>query len=324
LYTEPVADTALVIRSLRSSGLSPQQPEIKNAIRWLRDAEQRRGQTAPIFAQIVLASLQETDERQHSALPPVISVRAARRRDVDRQQSDSTGHLESTSAKDLEVLTAHVPDGPSAAGIILEATAAASGDAATRPVAAMIKNIRESQQADGRWQDDATADAIHATSLAICGLIAAGVPADDVAVAGGVNWLFTQQHPSGAWSGNQSDDLRPPASGAHSHANICLQTASHTAFALRALVAAGRAGHPASRRAVQFLVESQQENGTWHQPQFAARHQPTGRWCWNELHSAAEPLLALSRWAVAVAEAPPGEGAALNFRLVNAAADNYD
>ena len=158
--------------------------------------------------------------------------------------------------------------------------------------------LRTAQRADGSWDSATGARFIHGTTWAVRGLVAAGATASDsaVAVAGGVNWLLVQQQESGGWGETvdraveQRDFVAAPA------------TAIQTAWALLALTAAGHADHDATRRGIEFLLDSQQDDGRWCDSQFTERDSAAGSWYRNDLHSTAVPLIALARWALAIGD----------------------
>jgi squalene-hopene/tetraprenyl-beta-curcumene cyclase len=131
-------------------------------------------------------------------------------------------------------------------------------------------------------------------------LLAAGISADDDCIAAAVNWLIVQQHPSGAWKGG----------------------AAQTAWAILGLVAAGRSDHPTVRRGIEFLLESQRDNGGWVDKKTVFREPESKHWFRNDLHSTCWPLLALSRFAVAASSARPAAANGVSLRLVAAAAEN--
>ena len=114
---------------------------------------------------------------------------------------------------------------------------------------------------------------VHGTSLAVQGLLAAGVQPEDDAVAAGVNWLIVHQQPSGGWG-----ELPHALDGTNDDYAFGRATASQTAWALDALVAAGQAGEEAARRGVGFLLNAQQDDGRWPEPSFTLRDARTGRW----------------------------------------------
>jgi squalene-hopene/tetraprenyl-beta-curcumene cyclase len=192
---------------------------------------------------------------------------------------------------------------PAVTGAVVEALAGVNRCHLRSAEDCATRFLRETQQGDGSWVNSSGAEQVRATSAAIRGLLAAGVSPKDEAVAAGINWLLVHQHPRGGWREETEDS-----------------TASPTAWAVLALVAAGKAGHAACRRGVQFLVESQDDDGRWNEPEFAHHNAAANRWIRNELHSVAWSLLALSRWAVAAISAQSAATDEISLRLVGVSA----
>jgi squalene-hopene/tetraprenyl-beta-curcumene cyclase len=149
------------------------------------------------------------------------------------------------------------------------------------------------------------------------GLLAAGEATDDDAIAAATNWLTVEQQTNGGWcdeaTENHSD--RTPSSRRVNN------SASQTAWAVLALVAAGRSNDPATRRGINFLLESQDEVGGWVDKNLAAYDPVSKRWFSNDLHSIAWPLLALSGWAVAINSAELAADDQLSLRLADTFAE---
>jgi squalene-hopene/tetraprenyl-beta-curcumene cyclase len=159
---------------------------------------------------------------------------------------------------------------------------------------------------------------IHGTAFAVRGLLAAGLAPDDDWVAAGLNWLALHQQPSGGW-GELAVTARADAKTDNYLSGGA--TASQTAWALLALVAAGRANDVAARRGVEFLLETQEDDGRWREPHFVLRDARSKRWLRNELHIVAWPLSALSRWAVSAAAIQADGTDSIELRIVGSAAD---
>jgi hypothetical protein len=73
---------------------------------------------------------------------------------------------------------------------------------------------------------------------------------------------------------------------------------------------------------VNFLLETQKDDGRWEDPQFALRDAATNRWLRNELLNVALPLEALSRWAVAATSDQSTADTPMPLRLVAVADDD--
>ena len=82
-----------------------------------------------------------------------------------------------------------------------------------------------------------------------------------------------------------------------------MPTASQTAWALVAYVAAGRAQGAAARRAADFLCATQLENGDWDEQHFTGTGFPTDFMIRYHLYRLHFPLIALGRFRQAAPEA---------------------
>jgi len=161
-----------------------------------------------------------------------------------------------------------------------------------------IALLRRTQRADGSWDSETGIRFIHGTSLAVRRLVAAGCSPEDRAVEAGVHWLLVHQQPTGGWG--ETASLEDYTSGP--------ATATQTAWALLALIAVGSTDCEAVRQGIRFLLETQEEEGFWDEPQFTLRDtkgQPMYR---NELHATCYPLMALSRWAIATEQQMEQQG----------------
>ena len=67
------------------------------------------------------------------------------------------------------------------------------------------------------------------------------------------------------------------------------------------LLAAGLENHPAVVRGIQFLVDRQQSDGTWDEPEFTGTGFPRVFYLRYHYYPIYFPLLALSRWAATAA-----------------------
>jgi squalene-hopene/tetraprenyl-beta-curcumene cyclase len=210
---------------------------------------------------------------------------------------------------------------PDVTGAVLESlrNCQAPAVAATREHA--VAYLRSTQRADGRWASTTATGWIHGTSLAVRGLLSAGIANDDDAVAAGLNWLLVHQNANGSWgeSATENHVSQEPFDAESLHNNSpAPATAYPTAWALMALVAAGKAAHPAARRAVEFLLKTQEVDGGWNEPQLILRDAVANRWYCNNLQTVAWPLLALSRWIVAAASSQSSPADDMSLRLVAA------
>jgi squalene-hopene/tetraprenyl-beta-curcumene cyclase len=187
---------------------------------------------------------------------------------------------------------------PDITGAVLEALSL-EGRANEKRFARAIEFLRSVQQADGSWHDSRHAQPILSTSSAIRGLIAVGTRRDDDMIAAAINWLVIRQQPDGSWNSSVIE----------------------TAATLLALIAARSVEHPAVRRGIEFLIESQDENGGWEDVHFVLQDPLSGQFVRNELHAVTWPLSAISEWVVAASSSQSSATGELSLRLVAATAE---
>jgi squalene-hopene/tetraprenyl-beta-curcumene cyclase len=125
--------------------------------------------------------------------------------------------------------------------------------------------LRREQEVDGSWFGRWGTNYIYGTWSVLCALNAAGVGPDAPEMRRAVNWLEAHQKPDGGWgeSGGTYWSDTPPGTADHS-------TASQTAWALLALMAAGEVDSDAVARGVQYLLDSQNEDGEWDEADYTA------------------------------------------------------
>ena len=333
--SNPIADSALVVRTLLESGLSVNHGAIARAMSGQCSAAAGWTSSSPTTADLcsILSTVPTTtDSADDCGLPPGIEVC------WDWPDNDSSGSASTHEIAEVAPLMrdavkrllssqnadggwgerslnrlSHSASAPDITGNALEALNSTDTPESRSARARAVAHLRAAQGADGSWIGESAATQIQATSWALRGLLSAGVPVDDDAVAGGANWLVVHQQPAGGWSNSTSSDNPSAGDGA---------SAAPTAWALLALVAAGKASHVAARRAVEFLIDAQDDDGRWTDSCYFNWDAVANRWFGNDLHSVAWPLLALSRWAVAAVSAQSAAAGETSLRLVGAGAED--
>jgi squalene-hopene/tetraprenyl-beta-curcumene cyclase len=197
-----------------------------------------------------------------------------------------------------------VTDPPSAdvTAHVVEALAA-MGQAGSRAARRGVVWLLRAQESDGSWFGRWGANYVYGTGAVVPALIAAGVQPGKPAIRRAVAWLEQHQNPDGGWG----EDLRSyddPSLAGHG-----VSTASQTAWALLALLAAGGA-EPAVEAGVRWLAEHQRSDGAWDEPQFTGTGFPRDFYINYHLYRLVFPVSALGRYLSSPA---PGDGAAAAF-----------
>jgi squalene-hopene/tetraprenyl-beta-curcumene cyclase len=158
--------------------------------------------------------------------------------------------------------------------------------ACKRGVVWLLKN----QEPDGSWFGRWGANYVYGTGAVVPALIAAGVQPTKPCIRNAVAWLEAHQNPDGGWGEDlrSYDDQKLGGRGP--------STASQTAWALLALLAAGERDSPATARGIGWLVSTQQSDGSWDEPQFTGTGFPGDFYINYHMYRLAFPVSALGRY----------------------------
>ena len=149
--------------------------------------------------------------------------------------------------------------------------------------------LLDAQEADGSWFGRWGANHVYGTGAAVPALVAAGIAPDGPAVRRAVAWLAEHQNPDGGW-GEDLRSYRDP-----SWRGRGTSTASQTAWALLALLAAGERG-PVTEQGIAFLVSGQRSDGSWDEPEFTGTGFPGDFYINYHLYRLVFPVMALGRY----------------------------
>jgi squalene-hopene/tetraprenyl-beta-curcumene cyclase len=177
-------------------------------------------------------------------------------------------------------VTAHIVEAFAAEGL-------ANETACRRGVIWLLKN----QEADGSWFGRWGANYIYGTGAVVPALIAAGVKPHKPQIRRAVSWLADKQNADGGWG----EDLRSYDDPAQ-WSGRGESTASQTAWALLALLAAGEHESTAVELGVRWLARTQQADGSWDEPQFTGTGFPGDFYLNYHLYRLAFPVSALGRF----------------------------
>jgi squalene-hopene/tetraprenyl-beta-curcumene cyclase len=325
----PVWDTALALTGLLDAGMAPDDPTVRAAADWLVGEEirvvgdwaVRRPGLAPggwafefandlypdtdDTAEIVLAlrRVRGGDEAARAA-----SVRRGIDWTVGMQSRD--GGWGAFDADNTRTTATQLPfcdfgaviDPPSAdvTAHIVEMLAHA-GQADGEPCRRGVQWLIDAQEADGSWFGRWGANYVYGTGAAVPALIAAGMPASAPEIRVAIRWLSAHQNADGGWG----EDLRSYVDDAWRGRGD--STASQTAWALLALIAAGEAESDSARRGAQWLMDTQLDTGTWDEPQFTGTGFPGDFYINYHLYRVVFPVSALGRYARSIGARSIGE-----------------
>ena len=150
--------------------------------------------------------------------------------------------------------------------------------------------LARSQEPDGSWFGRWGGNYVYGTGAVVPAAVAAGVSPDDERIRRAARWLREHQNADGGW-GEDMRSYREPA-----WAGRGTSTASQTAWALLALIAAGERGAPATARGVEWLARTQLETGTWNEPEYTGTGFPGYFFINYHLYRLVFPLQALGRF----------------------------
>ncbi len=162
----------------------------------------------------------------------------------------------------------------------------------TSPVLARaVDYLLADQEEDGSWYGRWGMNYIYGTWSALCALNAAGHDPASAPIRKAVEWLVGIQNPDGGW-GEDAASYKLEYRGYERAGS----TASQTAWALIALMAAGEADHPAVARGVNYLARTQGADGLWGEEFYTGTGFP--RVFYLRYHGYAKffPLWALARY----------------------------
>jgi squalene-hopene/tetraprenyl-beta-curcumene cyclase len=177
-------------------------------------------------------------------------------------------------------VTAHIVEALAAEGLQAET-------ACRRGVTWLLRN----QEPDGSWFGRWGANYLYGTGAAVPALIAAGVKPHKPQIRKAVGWLESVQNADGGWG----EDLRSYDDPANWSAKG-ESTASQTAWALLALLAAGEKDSKAVERGIRWLAQTQRTDGTWDEPYFTGTGFPGDFYLNYHLYRLAFPVSALGRY----------------------------
>jgi squalene-hopene/tetraprenyl-beta-curcumene cyclase len=160
-----------------------------------------------------------------------------------------------------------------------------------KDMARAIDYLRRDQLKDGSWYGRWGMNYIYGTWSVLCALNAAGFDRSEPMVAKAADWLISIQNEDGGW-GEDGTSYKLDYKGYEKAPS----TASQTAWALLALMAAGEVDHPAVAHGIAYLSRTQGSDGLWPEELYTATGFP--RVFYLRYHGYAKffPLWAMARF----------------------------
>jgi squalene-hopene/tetraprenyl-beta-curcumene cyclase len=318
----PVWDTALALQAAREAGLAADDDRVLRAAEWLLDREVRRpgdwtrgnpdgrpggwvfeyrnefypdvDDTAEVL--IALSRVRFPDEVRSRRLAEAV------RRGVQWQlsmQNRDGGWAAFDKGCDNEVLTLipfadhNAMIDPSCEDITGRTLVALArhGYAQDHPaVRAAAAYLERRQDPSGTWYGRWGCNYIYGTWLALRGLAQAGEDLSAEPYRRAVEWLCRRQNPDGGWGELPLSYDEPDKKG------VGPSTPSQTAWALLALFAAGDFSSDAVWRGLEFLLRTQQYDGSWTDEHWTGTGFPKVFYLRYHLYASYFPLFALARY----------------------------
>jgi len=312
----PVWDTALAVVALSDAGVPGDHPALVRAGEWLLGEEVcvpgdwriARPQLEPggwafEFANDNYPDVDDTAEVVLALLRIRLASRARVRQAIDRAvkwtkgMQSREGAWGAFDADNTRSLVRELPfldfgeviDEPSAdvTAHALEMLAKL-GRACDPEAVAAAGWLIDRQEAGGSWFGRWGVNHVYGTGAVVPALIAAGVSTSEPCIRRAVSWLERHQNEDGGWGEDPRSYDSPEWIGRGE------STASQTAWALLALHAAGESSESLAK-GVQWLVDTQREDGSWDEPQYTGTGFPSDYYINYHLYRLVFPVMALGR-----------------------------
>ncbi len=289
----PVWDTCLIVQGLAESGVPPADPMLESATRWLVDKQILVGgdwqvqarqlqpggwafefynnyypdidDTAEVVLALRLGELPEKEDylRRQAITRALNWVAGMQNRDggwASFDKNNNHGYVTALTFSDFgEVLD---PSSADVTAHVLEMYGKLGHKTDNRSLQAAYRYLRSEQEDNGSWFGRWGVNYIYGLGAVLPALEAAGEDMNQPYVRRAVQWLITHQNADGGWGESCASYIDPAQHG------VGPSTASQTAWAVMALVAAGQADSPSAHRGVRYLLATQRPDGDWDEPYF--------------------------------------------------------
>ncbi|MCI0886755.1 MAG: squalene--hopene cyclase [Chloroflexi bacterium] len=288
----PLWDTCLTMIALVDSGVRPDHPALAKAGRFLVKKQVRNGgdwqvraKGAPPggwafeFANDSYPDLDDTAEVVMALSKIDLQAdEGAKQEAIDRAlrwlmgMQSSNGGWASFDKDNSKGLIAKIPfldfgetiDPPSVdvTAHILEMLGQLGVSADHPSVQRALAFVMDEQEHDGAWFGRWGVNYIYGIGSVLPALEALGIDMNQAFIHRAVRWVVEHQNEDGGWGESCSSYVDVASRGRGP------STASQTAWALMALIAAGEGGLPSTKKGVDYLLGTQDSDGTWDEPYF--------------------------------------------------------
>ncbi|MCD6136093.1 squalene--hopene cyclase, partial [Candidatus Bipolaricaulota bacterium] len=159
-----------------------------------------------------------------------------------------------------------------------------------RPLDRALRYLKREQEPDGAWFGRWGVNLTYGIGYVLPALAAIGEDMSSPYVRRAIDWLIAHQNDDGGWGerieGYVDEEWRGRGPS----------TPSQTAWALLGLIAAGEIDHPATLGGIQYLIDTQREDGGWDQPYFTGTGFPVDFMINYHLYRDVFPVMALGRY----------------------------
>ncbi len=289
----PVWDTCLIVQALAESGLPSNDPMLVEATRWLvgkqilvgGDWQVQAPQVQPggwafefhnnyypdidDTAEVVLALRlgrlpDEEDHLRRQSLERATGwVAGMQNRDggwASFDKNNNHGYVTALTFSDFgEVLD---PSSADVTAHVLEMYGKLGCGMDSASIQAAYRYLRSEQEDDGSWFGRWGVNYVYGLGAVLPALESIGENMRQPYVRRAVQWMVEHQNPDGGWGESCASYVDPEQHG------VGPSTASQTAWAIMAMIAAGEVDHPATSRGVQYLLQTQRPDGQWDEPYF--------------------------------------------------------
>lgn len=327
----PVWDTALTCMALLDAGVSPSDhPGLKKALSWLIQRQITTGGDWQVKSNgepggwafefvnnfypdvddsaVVLMVLQRLNPKEYEGLE---ACKTKGMKWCLSMQSSNGGWAAFDKDNTLLVLN-RIPFGDHEAmvdyptaditGRLLDAMGA-FGFSRFHPQAQKgIRFIRNLQEPDGCWWGRWGVNYIYGTWSVLRGLMAIGEDPQAPYIRAAIRWIKDHQNPDGGWGETCESYEKPELRGQGP------STPSQTAWALMTLLEAGEANSPEVARGVEYLLRTQQPDGSWEELHFTGTGFPKNFYIRYDNYRNCFPLMALGQYLRKTAPEALSEG----------------